>query len=180
MFDHWRAVAEQFGYQAYDSCVLEQEDLYIRKAGDEITQQLYNFRDKGDRPVALRPELTPSLARMVMARQGNLSCPYVGTQLANAFATNVCNVVASVSTTNGTWMSSVSILSRQRLELMAAQAECLRRLGIQVDGDQPELIFKVSDRRLLQGFLADLDIVDDRFAAVCVEVDNWQRLVARR
>ena len=68
LFAQWREVARQFGYEDYDVCVLEHVDLYIRKAGDEITSQLYEFKDKGDRHVALRPEMTPSLARLVLAQ----------------------------------------------------------------------------------------------------------------
>src|SRR5205814_1507894 len=68
LFNHWRAIAAKYGYEEYDACVLEHEQLYVRKAGDEITGQLYGFEDKGGRRVTLRPELTPSLARMIMAR----------------------------------------------------------------------------------------------------------------
>jgi histidyl-tRNA synthetase len=55
--------------------VLESEALYVRKAGEEVTEQLYNFFDKGGRAVALRPEMTPSLARMVMAKRNTLALP---------------------------------------------------------------------------------------------------------
>ena len=75
LFDHWRAVAKIYGFSEYDSPVLESEALYTRKAGEEVTQQLYNFVDKGERAVALRPEMTPSLARMVMAKKGGLPLP---------------------------------------------------------------------------------------------------------
>jgi hypothetical protein len=75
LFDHWRNVAATHGFVEYDAPVLESESLYTRKAGEEVTQQLYNFRDKGDRAVALRPEMTPSLARMVMAKAGGLPLP---------------------------------------------------------------------------------------------------------
>jgi histidyl-tRNA synthetase len=59
----------------YDAPVLESEALYVRKAGEEVTDQLYNFVDKGGRSVALRPEMTPSLARMVMAKRNTLALP---------------------------------------------------------------------------------------------------------
>ena len=75
LFGQWREVARSFGFEEYDACVLEHAELYIRKAGDEITRQLYEFRDKGDRHVALRPELTPSFARMVMAKGAALPLP---------------------------------------------------------------------------------------------------------
>jgi hypothetical protein len=75
LFDHWRQVAAVYGFLEYDAPVLESESLYTRKAGEEVVGQLYNFRDKGDRAVALRPEMTPSLARMVMAKSGGLPMP---------------------------------------------------------------------------------------------------------
>lgn len=55
LFGLWREVAMSFGYEEFDACVLEHEELYVRKAGDEITGQLFNFTDKGGRAVALRP-----------------------------------------------------------------------------------------------------------------------------
>src|SRR5437667_12092090 len=64
----WRDVARRFGFVEYDGPPLEALDLYTTKSGDEIVGQLYSFRDKGDRDIALRPEMTPSFARMVGAR----------------------------------------------------------------------------------------------------------------
>ena len=66
LFQVWRSVSEQAGFEEYDTCVLEHEELYIRKAGDEISKQLYSFEDKGGRRLSLRPEMTPSLASMEM------------------------------------------------------------------------------------------------------------------
>jgi histidyl-tRNA synthetase len=68
-------VATRYGFEEYDAPVLENEQLYIRKAGEEVTEQLYNFEDKGGRRLSLRPEMTPSLARMIMAKKGALSFP---------------------------------------------------------------------------------------------------------
>ena len=75
LFDNFDDAALLHGFQEYDAPVLESEELYTRKQGEEITQQLYNFKDKGGRKVALRPEMTPSLARMVMSRAGALPMP---------------------------------------------------------------------------------------------------------
>src|SRR3954470_19638520 len=71
----WRDVARKYGFVEYDGPPLEPLELYTRKSGEEIVGQLYNFKDKGDRDVALRPEMTPSLARMVAARAGELRKP---------------------------------------------------------------------------------------------------------
>ncbi|HEY8106163.1 MAG TPA: ATP phosphoribosyltransferase regulatory subunit, partial [Gemmatimonadales bacterium] len=75
IFATWRAVAGRYGFEEYDGPPLEALDLYTAKSGTEIVGQLYNFRDKGDREVALRPEMTPTLARMVAARANGLRKP---------------------------------------------------------------------------------------------------------
>jgi histidyl-tRNA synthetase len=64
LFQQWREVALLYGFEEYDAPVLENADLYTRKAGEEVVDQLYVFDDKGGRQVALRPEMTPSLARV--------------------------------------------------------------------------------------------------------------------
>src|ERR671914_1953963 len=71
----WRDVARRFAFVEYDGPPLEPLDLYTRKSGDEIVGQLYNFTDKGGREVSLRPEMTPTLARMVAARANALRKP---------------------------------------------------------------------------------------------------------
>ena len=75
IFDTWRAVADTYGFQEYDGPPLEPLELYTNKSGDEIVGQLYTFTDKGDRAVALRPEMTPTLARMIAAHQRNYKKP---------------------------------------------------------------------------------------------------------
>jgi len=75
LFDHWHAVANTYGFSQYDAPILEQKCLFTRKEGEDVSQQLYDFKDKGNRSVSLRPEMTPSLARMVLARKGRLSFP---------------------------------------------------------------------------------------------------------
>jgi len=75
LFGAWRRVAERYGFQEYDGPPLEPLDLYTEKSGPEIVAQLYHFVDKGDRSVALRPEMTPTLARMVASRANGLRKP---------------------------------------------------------------------------------------------------------
>jgi histidyl-tRNA synthetase len=75
IFSTWRSVATRYGFEEYDGPPLEPLDLYTTKSGEEIVGQLYNFTDKGERQVALRPEMTPTLARMVAGRAGELRKP---------------------------------------------------------------------------------------------------------
>jgi histidyl-tRNA synthetase len=75
LFATWRAVAHRYGFREYDGPPLEPLELYTAKSGDEIVAQLYHFTDKGGREVTLRPEMTPTLARMVAAHARNYKKP---------------------------------------------------------------------------------------------------------
>ncbi len=75
IFDQWRTVAKRYGFREYDGPPLEPLDLFTTKSGEEIVGQLYNFKDKGDREISLRPEMTPTLARMVAAHERNYKKP---------------------------------------------------------------------------------------------------------
>ena len=176
LFGLWREVAKSYGYEEYDACVLEHEALYVRKAGDEITDQLYNFTDKGDRAVALRPELTPSLARMVMARGGTLPLP------ARWFAIPQCfryeNMQRGRKREHYQWnMDIVGLASvAGEAELMAAQADFLRRAGMNLAPGTPDVVWRVSNRQVLQHFLDGLGLGGERFAEVCVVIDKRDKI----
>src|SRR3984957_1247796 len=75
IFDKWRSAARRYGFREYDGPPLEPLELYTMKSGEEIVGQLYNFKDKGEREIALRPEMTPTLARMVAAHERNYKKP---------------------------------------------------------------------------------------------------------
>ena len=74
LFDHFRRTATRFGFEEVDAPMVEHAELFTRKAGEEIVDQLYHF-EIHDRHLALRPEMTPSIARMVIARQGGMRFP---------------------------------------------------------------------------------------------------------
>ena len=75
IFEKWRATARRYGFREYDGPPLEPLELFTTKSGEEIVSQLYNFKDKGDREISLRPEMTPTLARMVAAHERNYKKP---------------------------------------------------------------------------------------------------------
>ena len=75
IFGKWRDAARRYGFREYDGPPLEPLELFTTKSGEEIVGQLYNFKDKGDREIALRPEMTPTLARMVAAHERNYKKP---------------------------------------------------------------------------------------------------------
>jgi histidyl-tRNA synthetase len=85
LFSAWRATGALWGFEQYDAPVVETLELLERKAGEEISDQIYTFEDKSGRKLALRPELTPSLARMIIARQGSLVFPLKWSAIGQCF-----------------------------------------------------------------------------------------------
>jgi histidyl-tRNA synthetase len=75
IFETWRSVARRYGFREYDGPPLEPLELFTIKSGEEIIGQLYNFKDKGEREISLRPEMTPTLARMVAAHERSYKKP---------------------------------------------------------------------------------------------------------
>ncbi len=88
IFDTWSATAESFGYERYDASVLEPSDLYKSKGAENeemVNEQTYTFIDRGDREVTLRPEMTPTVARMVAGKRRELSYPVRWYSIPNLF-----------------------------------------------------------------------------------------------
>jgi histidyl-tRNA synthetase len=86
IFSIWRDIARRYGYEEYNASVLEPADLYRAKSGEEIVnEQTYTFTDRGDREVTLRPEMTPTVARMVAAKRRELSYPLRWYSIPNLF-----------------------------------------------------------------------------------------------
>ncbi len=86
IFGVWKKTVEQFGYQEYNASVLEPTELYKAKSGEEIVnEQTYSFKDRGDRDVTLRPEMTPTVARLVAAKRRELGFPLRWYSIPNLF-----------------------------------------------------------------------------------------------
>ena len=175
LFEHWRAVTRQFGYDEYDSCPLEHEELYIRKAGDEITSQLYNFSDKGDRRVSLRPEMTPTLARMAMASGATRPLPLRWMAIPQCFRYE--RAQKGRKREHFQWNMDIVGLATvaAEVELISAQCTFLERVGL-VPG--VDVRIRLSDRRVLQDMLASWEITGEQFAAVCVIIDKYDKIGA--
>lgn len=85
VFDTWRKIARRYGFVEYEGPVVESTDLYRKKSGDEITGQLFCFQDKAEREISLRPEVTPTLARMATTRHRDYKKPMKWFQIGSCF-----------------------------------------------------------------------------------------------
>ncbi|MCP4869869.1 MAG: histidine--tRNA ligase [Proteobacteria bacterium] len=173
LFGHFREVARQYGFEEYDAPVVETEDLYIRKAGEEITGQLYNFADKKGRRLALRPEMTPSLARMILAKGGALKLPVKWFSIPQCWRYE--RMTRGRKREHYQWNMDVFGVPgvAAEVELLAAIVTFLTRLGL----SSADVGIKISSRKVLQGVLVDrLGVPEDKFAPVCVLVDKLEKL----
>ena len=172
LFDHWRSVAKTYGFVEYDAPVLENESLYTRKAGEEVTQQLYNFVDKGDRNVALRPEMTPSLARMVMAKKGGLSLPLKWYSIPQCWRYE--RMTRGRRREHFQWNMDIWGVDGQQAEaeLIAAMVTFFKNVGLTSD----DVGIKVNSRLVIGEVLTELGIPEEKFAATCVLVDKLEKV----
>src|SRR6059036_1266096 len=149
IFATWREVARRYGFQEYDGPPLEPLELYTQKSGDEIVQQLYAFGDKGDRDVALRPEMTPTLARMVAAHAQALKKPIRWFSMPQLFRyeRQQRGRLREHFQLNMDIIGEASPLADA--ELMAAAVDIMRALGL----GPKDVQLRVSDRRVLRTLL---------------------------
>jgi histidyl-tRNA synthetase len=172
LFNHWHAVAAQFAFVEYDAPVLEYEELYIRKAGEEVTQQLYNFVDKGQRRVSLRPEMTPSLARMVLNQKG-ITMPLKWYSIPQCWRYE--RMTRGRRREHYQWNMDIwGIESVQaEAELLAAMVQFLQAVGLSA----ADVGIKINSRRVISELLVQtFNIPMEKFAATCVLIDKLEKV----
>lgn len=158
LFEAWRTSARQFGFSQYDACVVESLELLKRKGGEEIADQLYAFKDKSNRDLALRAEMTPTLARMICARQGALSFPMKWFAIAQCFRYE--RMTQGRKREHYQW--NLDIVGEPSVaaeaEILSAAARAMFILGL----DHNDVVIHISSRALLSDLLAKLG-VDPKF-----------------
>mgnify|MGYP006294661005 CR=1 FL=1 len=168
VFQSWTRAGLRFGFVPYDACVVESLDLLKRKAGEEIVEQIYAFKDKSGRDLALRPEMTPTLARMVAARQSALSFPLKWHTIAQCFRYE--------RTTKGRkrehYQWNLDIIGEPAVtaeaEVIAAAADAMAQLHLGAEHYR----IHISSRRLLTELLARAGVADEHHAAAFLALDK--------
>ncbi|MGI9188978.1 MAG: histidine--tRNA ligase [Longimicrobiaceae bacterium] len=167
----WREVARRYGFREYDGPPLEELDLYVEKSGPEIVQQLYSFTDKGEREVALRPEMTPTLARMVAARANGLRKPIKWVSVPQLFRYER----QQRGRLREHFQLNVDIVGEAGVgadaELLACAIDVLRAFGL----TERDVVARVSDRKLLRALLLNLGVDEEALTLVYNIVDKLER-----
>ena len=171
IFARWREVARRYGFVEWEAPLLEPTDLYKKKSGEEIVDQLFNFTDKGEREVALRPELTPTLARVVAAHEREFKKPLkwfsIGQffryekqqrgRLREHFQLN-CDIIGE------------SDLAAD-IELVALCIDVLRAFEL----TEKDFVVRISDREFWTDFLREKDVPADRWDEFLQTIDKFGR-----
>ncbi len=172
VFDAWSRAARRFGFRQYDSCVVETLDLLKHKSGQEIVEQVYAFRDKNDRDLALRPEMTPTLARMIAARQGSLSFPLKWFAIAQCFRYER----TSRGRKREHYQWNLDVVGEPSVsaetEIIACALHSLSLLGLQPG----EVFVHLSSRALLSDMLSVIGIAPDKQPVVFPALDKKGKL----
>jgi histidyl-tRNA synthetase len=171
IFARWREVARRYAFVEWDGPPLEATELYKKKSGAEIVDQLFNFTDKGEREVAMRPELTPTLARVVAAHEREFKKPLkwfsIGQffryekqqrgRLREHFQLN-CDIIGEANLAAD-------------IELVALCIDLLRAVGF----TEKDFVVRISDRDFWTDFLREKDISADRWDELLQAIDKSGR-----
>ena len=171
IFTCWREISQRYGFVEWDGPILEPTELYKKKSGAEIVDQLFNFADKGEREVAMRPELTPTLARVIAAHEREFKKPLkwfsIGRffrhekqqrgRLREHFQLN-CDIVGE---------SAVAA----DIELVALCIDLLRAFGF----TEKDVVIRISDREFWTDFLRRKSVPPDRWDELLQIIDKSGR-----
>ena len=167
----WRRVLRRYAFVEYDGPPLEPLDLYRKKSGDELVGQLYSFTDKGDREVAMRPEMTPTFARMVAARANALRKPVRWFSVPQLFRyeRQQKGRLREHFQLNADIVGEAAVTADA--ELVSLALDIMREFGLTA----ADVNAKFSDRRLLQALLTNAGVAEGSLAAVYAVIDKRGR-----
>lgn len=171
IFRNWRSAATNFGFLEYDAPVLEPLELYKTKSGDEIEAQLFSFTDKGGREVSLRPEMTPTVCRMVGEKAGALKRPIKWFSIAEFYRYER----AQKGRLRAFHQFNADIFGEAgpeaEIELIALLIQCLAGFGLTKD----DFYVRLSDRDLWFFYLEALGFSDAQARSVLTAIDRYEK-----
>jgi histidyl-tRNA synthetase len=171
VFESWRRVSKLYGFQEYDGPPLEPLDLYTEKSGPEIVGQLYAFQDKGGREITLRPEMTPSLARILGERSRAMPKPIRWFTMPQLFRYER----QQRGRLREHYQWNVDIVGESGVgadaEILAVALDALRDLGLGSD----DIVARISDRRLLAAVLQASGVPEEHLTTAFGIVDKVER-----
>ena len=171
IFEHWRRVARAYGFAEYEGPTLEGVDLYRKKSGGELVGQLFEFIDKGKREVALRPEMTPTLARMVAAKERDFKKPIKWFSMGSfyRYEKQQDGRLREFAQLNCDLFGDRSVAGEA--EMIALAIDLFRTFGL----TEKDFYVRINDRRVWEQFLTERGIAGDRSEEFLQMIDKLER-----
>ena len=168
IFENWRKVAKVYGFEEYEGPYIESFDLFSKKSGEEIEAQIYAFEDKGGRKIAIRPEITPTLARMIIQKAGELPKPirWFSIPRLNRYERPQKGRLREFFQFNIDIIGEDSILSD--FEVIGCAIDSLRIFGLTKD----DFVLKFNNRKSVQNILESLGFNNSEIAIIYKNLDK--------
>lgn len=172
IFDNWKKVARNYGFVEYEVPVIESTELYLKKSGGEIATQLFRFEDQGGRDITIRPEVTPSLARLVIDKQRAYQKPMKWFQIGQCFRYEK----PQKGRTREFYQYNVDLIGEGSAgadaELIALSIDVMRGLGFK----KGDFVVRLSNREAWLNFAEQRGISEAQFTDFLAVIDRWEKL----
>ncbi len=173
IFDTWKRVVESFGYSEYSASILESAELYKAKSGEEIVnEQTYTFTDRGDREVTLRPEMTPTVARLVAAKERTLAFPLRWYSIPNLFRYEK----PQKGRLREHWQLNVDIFGVNGNEADAEVITVAHQIMKAFGANDSDFIIKVNDRKLVNVLYEKFGLDEENSYKVSKIIDKKDKI----
>ncbi|MBN1149979.1 histidine--tRNA ligase [candidate division WOR-3 bacterium] len=172
LFSVWREVSQLWGFDPYDAPVVENLELLTRKAGEEISEQLYSFKDKSGRDLALRAEMTPSLARMIAAKQNALQIPIKWFTIAQCFRYE--RMTKGRKREHYQWNADILGVHdiTAEAEIISMLVAAVLKLGL----DKDEFVVKLNSRKVVEDILKKAGLDDGLLPPAMIVIDKKDKV----
>jgi histidyl-tRNA synthetase len=175
IFGVWKKTLESFGYNEYSASILEPSELYKEKSGEEIVnEQTYTFKDRGDRSVTLRPEMTPTVARMVAGRRRELGFPLRWYSIPNLFRYEA----PQRGRLREHWQLNVDLFGMEGTEAEVEIIQIAYRIMHNFGATDKDFIIRLNSRKLIKKIYSLFDIKDDEEQKVSKLIDKKHKISA--
>ncbi|MFZ2522827.1 MAG: histidine--tRNA ligase [Minisyncoccia bacterium] len=173
IFNVWKKTVRSFGYEEYNASILESSELYKQKSGEEIVnEQTYTFKDRGDREVTLRPEMTPTVARMVAAKERELSFPLRWFSIPNLFRYEK----PQKGRLREHWQLNVDLFGISGTNADAEIISVAYRILVKFGAKEDDFVIKINNRKIINSLYKQFDLDEDKSYKLSKIIDKKDKI----
>lgn len=173
IFNIWEKTVQSFGYEEYNASILEPSELYKQKSGEEIVnEQTYTFKDRGDREVTLRPEMTPSVARLVAQKERELNFPLRWFSIPNLFRYEK----PQKGRLREHWQLNVDLFGIDSVEADTEIISIAHRIMLNFGAKEEDFVVKINSRKIINSLYKRYDLDTDRSYKLSKVIDKKDKI----